>query len=588
MRDYLRLLAYLRPFWPKVVLSWGISLLVLAMQSISIWLAAGFIHKILSGGNAQAITASAGDLNKLLNYLVAVFLDVQEPYTALVWATLALLFMRISTSALRYYKLYLFAHINQTVLVTIRGQLFHHLAHMDMLFSQKIRPGELTSIFINDVEQLNFALFDAVDRAFMQPIRLGLALVLMASVSLELTLWSMAFMVIGGVVIHLVGARIELLVKRVMEKTADLQGRLTEFLSAALLARMLNREQSESERFNRACQKLCKNKIQIMITDALAPESIAILYAAAAAALLLLGGRNLFLHKTITSDDLLKMFLLLPMAMYPLEALATLYTSVRASLASARRVFGLMNLTSANQVCSGQLEAPDFSAKLELSNLSYTVDNQDILKNLDTVIPSGAKVALCGHSGAGKTTLLRMIAGIIHPTQGSVSIDGVDLKQIKGESWRSQLGIVTQEPILLKGSVRENLLYAEPQASDEMLVSVLQKARLWVEQEALPQGLDTQIGNRGEVLSGGERQRLTIARSLLKNPRILLMDEPTSMLDAENKQSLMEAIEAAAMGRTLIMATHDQELISMADIKLYLDKGKLAAQPANGDAGGRG
>ncbi len=209
--------------------------------------------------------------------------------------------------------------------------------------------------------------------------------------------------------------------------------------------------------------------------------------------------------------------------------------------------------------------------------MNYVVDNKRVLSDVSIEIERGSKVLIYGPSGAGKTTILSLIAGIIPCTSGAVKINGVDIRRVKGNSWRKRLGIVSQEPILLNGSIKDNLLYASPAASDATLCGILDQVAL-LDDSAFPKGLETRVGNRGEFLSGGERQRLTIARAVLNDPDVFLMDEPTSMVDVANKAKLKSVIKAVSRGRTLILVTHDPYLRDIADVLYRLDGGRLTLE----------
>jgi len=402
-----------------------------------------------------------------------------------------------------------------------------------------------------------------------------MAATLMLSLSVELTMWAFSFLIISSLVIHFAGNRIECLTCDLMERTAKIQGHITEYLSTVILARSLGREKYERKRFTEACNLIATKTIKLDIVRSLAPQLINNLYVLSGGILLLVGGYKVLVSQTITGGLLVKMVLLLPVATYPIESLASLYLSVRGSIASAKRVFGLLDQDC---FCEDSLDATQpqpFKQRIDLNNVSYCVNEIKIIENLSMTIPRGSKTVIFGPSGAGKTTILGLISGLIRPTSGSILIDSIDLKQIKGLDWRRKLGVIIQEPIFLNGSVKENLHYACPDANDEKLITVLKEVLLWEDKCVFPNGLQTQVGNRGEFLSGGERQRLNIARSLLNNPEILLMDEPTAMLDIVKKSKIRDTILSVARNRTLILVTHDPYLREIVDQEIQIKSGKI-------------
>jgi len=577
MKNYLRILSYLRLYKGIIFLTWLISILVLILQGISVWIGAGFIQKILSGQYLNVGVYEIGKLASFMDRIADRILRQSTPFRSLLIGVLVLLLAAVLTTGFRVFKTFLFSRIIQKVLIKIRSEMFTHLTHLDLSFSRKYRAGEVTSLFFQETKLIQTAIIDAMDRVFMQPIRLLMALALMFSLSAELTWYALAFLAVTSFFTHLAGNRIEIIAQELMEKIAKVQGHLTEYLSQVIVARSMGKEEYEIHRFLNENRSLAKTAIRYSVVNSLAPQLITNLFVLAGGALLLIGGYRVFVNQTLPGDALIKMILLLPVASYPMEALASLYLSVRESLAGAKRIFGLLDEEGSSKDAADAVQAPLFKSEIELKNVTYAVEGHTILRDISFTIPRQKKIVIYGPSGAGKTTLLSLLAGFIRPSQGSILMDGTDIRKFKGKSWRQSLGIVIQEPILLNTTVRENLLYACPEADEEKLMRVLRQSLLWNEKCVFSLGLDTPVGNRGEFISGGERQRLTIARALLNSPSIFLMDEPTAMLDLENKKKIRDIICSLAKEATLIIASHDQFLREIADIEIKIESGRLVS-----------
>jgi len=277
----------------------------------------------------------------------------------------------------------------------------------------------------------------------------------------------------------------------------------------------------------------------------------------------------------MSSSVVIKMTFLLPLVTYPLESLASLSNSVRESLASAKRVFNFLDQESPWRELPNAISPAPFREEIVLKNVEYQLEGTRILKDVSLTIPRGVVMVICGPSGAGKTTILSLLAAFIHCTSGLITVDGADIRVFRAANWRRQLGIVPQDCVLLNATVRENLLYARSNANDAEMGEALKQAGIDRNCALLRDGLDTLVGNRGEMLSGGERQRLTIARALLNNPSILLLDEPTSMLDYDHKVLIGEVIQTIANNRTVIIASHDPYLRKMADLVVELNEGRV-------------
>jgi ABC-type multidrug transport system fused ATPase/permease subunit len=576
MKTYLRLLKYLSPYKGVIFVTWLLSLGVLGVQGISAWIAANFVEKILSSHSETAFSYS-GLIPEYMDRITAKILSQSTPFGSLVTALCLLMASALLMSSFRMAKMYLFFRANQSILARVRIELFSHLTELDLSFSRRSRPGEISSLFIRDVDGLQAAIFNMADRIFMQPLRLLMAAILMLSLSFELGSLTIAFLIASSLTIHMMGDRIERLSKQLMEKAAILQGHLIEYLSSVILARNLGREAQDLRHFENACHNLAETDIRFSLTNAVAPEIVKNLFIMAGGILLFWGGYKVLATHSLPASVLLKMLFLMPILTYPIEALASLYLDARRSLASAKRVFAVLDENSSYREDPNAQEPGEVIENIKLENVAYVVENKMVLSDVSLEITRGSKVLIYGPSGAGKTTILSLIAGITPCTSGTIKINGIDIRKMKGSSWRKRLGIVSQEPILLNGSIKDNLLYANPAANDATLCRILDQVAL-LDDSALPKGLETQVGNRGEFLSGGERQRLTIARAVLNDPEVFLMDEPTSMVDTANKAKLKSVIKAVSGGRTLILVTHDPYLRDIADVLYRLDDGRITLE----------
>jgi ATP-binding cassette, subfamily B, bacterial MsbA len=579
MHAYLRLLKYLRPHMPVIAITWAMSLLVLGCQVLTLWVGAGFIQKVLLSKELVGHTTTSSVVLGTLNDIVDRLLSAATPFASLVTAVVVILLTQTLTIALRVGKMYMLAKVSQNIVVHVRSEAFAHLIRLDLAFSRKRPPGEVASLFLRDTEYLDQALVNTADRMFMQPIRLAIALTLMFLLSPVLASWTLVLVVVNGAFVHFIGAKIERLNDRSLDRTAQLQGRFTEYLTTVPVSRAFGREASEEKDFIARCSELKTLTVRFIIMDALAPQFVSAIFILVGGAVLLVGGHQVLVTGTLPGETLLKMLAVLPMLTYPMEALASLYADLRSSIAAAKRVFGFLGLRALEVDREDAVEPPSFSSELALEGVGLEIGTTTILSDASLRVGSGSTVVLYGPSGSGKTTILNLLAGFSRPTSGRVLVDGVDLDRCRMHSWREQLGIVFQEPVLLNDTIRGNMRYAVPDADDDLIRKTLRDALLESENTIFREGLDTQVGNRGEFLSGGERQRLTVARALLRDPKILLLDEPTSMLDDESRLEIRKTIQAVARNRTVVIATHDADLREMADVTLAVENGRVRIVP---------
>ncbi len=572
MKILWRLLSYLRPFGRTILLTWAISLILLALQALTVWVGAGFIERVINGGGGSAaLLPGVGDVAAALNRLADRVLTRSTPFRSLAAAVAVLVGSGLLTMALRVCKTMLFARITQRVLCRVRVDLFDRLTRLDLSFSRKNRPGEIASLMSIDVEALRSAIIDVCDRSFMQPVRLVFALVLLGSLSPSLTAILLTALLGCAAVAHGVGGYVQRQSRHSMERVSQLQGFLTEYLTTVLLARSLGRETLERQRFCHQCGQLAKANAALTVTDGLAPQLLYNLFVVAGAVVLLSGGYSVLVTHTLAPGALLRFVLSLPLATYPVESLALLYVSLRRSLVSASRVFSVLDERPQVREAPDAVDAPMAFRFIDFEGVAFRPSGRSVFQGVNFRVRAGERILLCGASGAGKTTLLNMLTGIASPDSGRVLIDGRPLGAYRGESWRRRIGMVPQEALMMNATVRKNLLFAREDASSEQLVSVLLKVKFCRDTEECELTLERPVGNRGEFLSGGERQRLAIGRALLVEPMILLLDEPVAHLDAVNSRRVKETIMALPRSVTILFTSHDRSLHDLADRVIQLE-----------------
>jgi len=571
-----RLLGYLRPYSSVIALTWFFSLLIVCFQVVSVMAGAALVEDVLAPSASPQPPAANGLFPGLSGRLALPFLQQGSPFASLAAAVLALLAAQLAVAGFRVTKQVLFARVTQSVLADLRHLLFERLTECDLAFHREYRSGETASLFFNDVDQLQAIFVDGADRLFLQPIRLCAGIGLMAALSLQLTLYLLAILLLAGVFIHLSGKLLEKKYRAVAENRATLQGHLVEYLSTVLLARAFGRERFEQERTDAKCRELKRTLVEAAAIGSAAPAVASSIFLSAGAIILLWCGYQVLDKHTMTSAVVVRMAFLLPFVTYPLEALASFFNSWRNSMASCKRVFAFLDQPAPERESPDAIDAPVFRDSIVLEKAGVASGGHRILKEIDLTIPRGAVVVLYGPSGAGKSTILSLIAGFIYATEGAVRVDGTDLRRIHCKAWRRQIGIVPQDCVLLNGSIFDNIRYAKPDAQEAEILHALDQAGIAAGSAVLRDGLQTNAGNRGELLSGGERQRIAIARALINRPEILLLDEPTSMLDEATKASIISVIRAIAANHTIVIASHDRALRELADITIEVTGGCLA------------
>ena len=468
---------------------------------------------------------------------------------------------------------------SEGLLLDLRRSLFAHLQTLSLPFFSKNRSGYLASRVLNDASLLSghFA-------AMVLGVCTNLLMVTGAVVATLYLNWKLASVVLLVVpllvlVTHRFGAHIREASREMQERVSRLSASVQESIAGIHLIQSYALERFATQRIGAEMETLRDVNVRMDDLTLFHRGGTVLMTSLAGLSILWVGGRQ------VVAGDLtlgaLMAFLAYAVNVYrPVRELASLNLSMQSAKVAAGRIFEILGTrpTIVESPDAKPLRAP-VSGQITCQGLSFAYGEEEVLSEVTFDLPAGAKVALVGRSGAGKTTLLNLIPRLYDPLRGRILIDGQDLRSISLGSLRSAIGIVSQETFLFSGSIRDNLLCVNPDASEEQLLEALEQAHLGEFMRRLPGGLDSEVGERGVRLSGGERQRLSIARVILKDPAILLLDEATSSLDSIAENQIRAALDRLLEGgRTSLTIAHRFTTVRDADHILVLDQGKLVGQ----------
>lgn len=569
MRNYVWLLRRLLPFKYLVITTWILSVAIILLQSASVWVSVECIQNILIADRVPS-TPIDNLVLEWLDSIAASVLSNNTPYGSLKAGAVFLGVTIFFVAVCRYIKSIIFAHINENVLSTIRSELFNHISLLDLHFTRTMKSGKTVSLLIQDVDNLGYAIIDSLDRLFLQPLRVLFFTYLLYSLSPVLTVSIYLIVSTSFVLTNIFGAFIEKKTKVLMETTAELHGKATEYLSVAILSRIFNREEHEQKRWQYRCDELARARVKYSLVRGLFPLMTNGYKVVTIGSIIVIGGYFVFVRNSLSNEALAKIVLLIPVLLYSMEALATLYSSIRTSNASITRIWDVLDIETALPKNSGEKdeEIPKPVFPVSGRNIKKVFDQRAVLDNASFTIDEKQTVLLYGKSGSGKSTLLTLVAGLAMAEEGGVYVGEQQLTNQNAKSWRARLGIVLQESLFFNTSVRKNLLYTDSGLGDDELLEAIHEV---FGDEPLFQDsscLDRIMGNNGNNFSGGERQRLSIVRALLKNPDLLILDEPTSDLDQKNRDIVITTLKKLTGRVTMVIATHDAGLRSLAD-KVY-------------------
>ena len=547
LKQFQRLFAFVRPHRYRLYLA----LVVIAAGSI-LGLAGPYTLQFLVDAVFQQ--NDAGLLNQITLILIAIF------------ATQSLLY---------FIRAYLLAFIGERVMADLRIKLFEHLQQLSLSFYNERRTGEIVSRLTNDVATVRSLVTSDISTALSQVLTFSGALILILVTNWRLTLFMFALVPFVMLFAIVFGRRLRRLSGSVQDQLAEATNVMEESISGVRVVQSFAREDYVIHRFRDSIERTFQLAMKRTRLSALFGPIISFLAFSAVVSIFWYGGQEV-LAGNITPGQLL-MFLILTMTIAgSIGQFSGLWTGLQEALGATQRLFELLETQPDITDQPDAIPLPKVKGHITFEDVSFAYkDNPQtsILSEVSLEVSPGEILALVGPSGAGKTTLVNLILRFFDPTSGRVMVDGYDLRTIKLKSLRKQVGIVPQDTLLFGGTVRENILYGKLEANEQELIQAARSANAHEFIERLPQGYETIVGERGIKLSGGQRQRIAIARAILKDPAILLMDEATSSLDSESEGQVQEALERLMQDRTSLVIAHRLSTIQNAHRIAVLEEG---------------
>ncbi|REE72392.1 ABC-type multidrug transport system fused ATPase/permease subunit [Rhodococcus wratislaviensis] len=514
-------------------------------------------------------------------------------------------------SALALWTRWLSASIGENLILDLRTAVFDHVQRMPIAFFTRTRTGALVSRLNNDVIGAQRAFSDTLSGVVSNFVTLGITLIVMIGISWQITLCALLLLPIFVLPARRMGARLAQLNREAANHNSVMSTQMTERFSApgATLVKLFGRPSEESAEFAVRARRVRNIGVRTAMLQSVFVTALTLVSALALALVYGLGGFYA-LRGQLDAGAVVAMAMLLTRLYSPLTALASARMDVMSALVSFERVFEVLDLKPLIAEKPDAVAVPDGPVSVEFDSVEFaypsadkvslasleevaTLDTRggvDVLHRLSFRAEPGQMVALVGSSGAGKSTIAQLVPRLYDADAGSVKLGGVDVRDLTADSVRATVGMVTQDGHLFHDTVRANLLLARPGATPAELAEVLERARLTDLVAALPDGLDTVVGERGYRLSGGERQRLTIARLLLAHPRVVILDEATAHLDSTSEAAVQEALGEALAGRTAVVIAHRLSTVRAADLILVVEAGRIVERGTHSEllaAGGR-
>lgn len=581
MKSSRRLVKYLTRYWALIALTLLLSIIFVALNSLSLWMIASLINTVMVSPESIPVQPvdipAAGNFHETLQAWTAKIIQQPKPLDTLARLCWLLLGVFLLKNVFFYLKNMSAGVMENRLIRDLRNDLFRHIQTLSFSYFDRQKTGVLSSIILNDVTSVRKAFSVSLQKVIVEPINIIVFAALLFAISWELSLLAVPLIPLAGIITTRLGKSLRRRAKRSTKQIAGVMNVLQETLRGIRIVKAFTMEREEIKRFRKENQRyyyLVFKRFSLKNLNTPVNELIGVFFGVI---LLWVGGQQVLIGRGVGPEEFMSYIIFLFAMLQPLRNLSNVHANIQIGLASADRIFHLLDEPPSISEKPGAVDLRGFDDAIRFKNVTfkYKKGGRPALYDITMEIQKGQVVALVGISGAGKSTFVDLVPRFYDVSSGRITIDGHDIRDVKIHSLRQLIGMVSQETILFNTTIRDNILYGNPQADDKHLLAAAKAAHTLEFVEEMPEGLETIIGEQGVQLSGGQRQRLAIARALLKNPPILILDEATSALDSESEKLVQEAIDALMQERTVIVIAHRLSTIHNASRILVLDSGRL-------------
>jgi subfamily B ATP-binding cassette protein MsbA len=572
--------SFLRPYLALLILLALLSSLIVAAESLSLWFSGTLVYSLFSPQTVSVTPQefSIAKANEFLKYYTYTLIQRPNKYESLLLVCILVSLFFLLKNILTYIKSLLSSWINLAVIRDMRDTFFTHCMRLPVTHYDRNRSGQLISLVLNDIAAVNYSMTSTFDKIFIEPLRVVFFFGALCLIDLKMTLIIGISLPLFAFIITEIGKVVRRRSKRSFERVEGFTSILTEAINSIRAVKMFNQDRHESGRFVKENQRYVSTMFRAYYFNSLSGPLTEMIGVLLIASLLWFGGRMVLSGNGFTGEDFLRFLGFLLMLFQPIKSLGAITNQLQNGLAAAERVFGVMDIPEEPLVPSPvSAPSPGFHRSFEFRKVHFTYPETDseVLKGISFAIPKGSIVAIVGSSGSGKSTILDLAPRFYDVSAGAITIDDIDIQNWNLLDLRNLFGIVAQETVLFNDTVANNISYGLSDVPFERIRAAADAANAIDFINKMPDGFDTMIGEKGGLLSGGQRQRLAIARALLRNPPILILDEATSSLDTESERQVQEAIDRLMTNRTVLVVAHRLSTINHADKIIVLDDGTI-------------
>lgn len=582
VKNYLRLLGYLRPYKWYAALSIFSSILSVLFSLFSLAMIIPFLNVLFDQKQQYQQVPWSLSIKSLLNnfnFYLSEYIKVNGQMNALMFISVMIVIVFLMKNLTRYMGLYYMQPIRNGVVRDIRNQLYNKILSLPIGYFNEERKGDLMSRMTNDVQQVEWSIMNSLEAAFREPLNILLFLAAMISMSPELSGFVLILLPIAGLLIAQIGKSLRKKSNELQIKMGNLLSAIEETLGGLRIIHAFTAEKFSREKFEDINNDYLKLNNRIGRRGDLSAPMSEFLGTLVMAIVMFFGGQLVLSSESnLEPSEFIAFIAIFSQLIPPAKNFTTAFYNIQRGLASQERINTLLDAEAAIRETEQPVSIVEFKKAIEFNNIYFAYQKGDVgyvLKNINLTIYKGKTIALVGQSGSGKTTLADMLPRYYDPSQGKILLDGNDLRQLKIYDLRSLIGVVTQESILFNDTVFNNIAFGMQHLSEASVINAAMIANAHDFIMAMPNGYQSNIGDRGAKLSGGQRQRISIARAVLKNPPILVLDEATSALDTESERLVQDALTSLMQNRTSLVIAHRLSTVVHADEIIVLQKGEI-------------
>ncbi|MBI9032995.1 MAG: ABC transporter ATP-binding protein [Bacteroidales bacterium] len=581
MRKLLKLLKYAKPYWAYAVANVVANILSILFSLVSF---AFFIPVLnilfkINEPPESAVTINWSDLGTVKDFfyfeLAQLIVSVGQMH-ALMYVALIIVVSFFFKNLTRYLGLYFLAPVRNGVVKDLRAAIYDKVLILPISFFTEKRKGDIIARMSNDVQEVEWSILSSIEMIFREPIAIIVYLATLFVLNAELTIFVLVLLPVSGILIGKISKSLRKTSAQGQDKMGEILSIIEETISGLRIIKAFNAIDFSSDNFKKFNNQHNKLMVKIYRKGDLASPLSEFMSVSIVVVILFYGGKLVLSpDSTMDAAQFIVYLMIVSQILTPAKGISKALYSIQKGAASIERIELILDADEKILEKPNAISKKEFKNSIEYKHVSFRYENEDVLKDINLKIPHGETYALVGSSGSGKTTMANLLPRFYDVNQGHIEIDGTPIKDLVISDVRGLMGIVTQDPILFNGTIKDNIAFGNDKATDEEIIDAAKVANAHQFILNLPKGYDTNIGDSGAKLSGGQRQRISIARAVLANPPILLLDEATSALDTESEKLVQEAINNLMKNRTSLVIAHRLSTIQHAEQIIVMSNGEI-------------